>query len=381
MPAPSGGAEPAEEDGSPPYRDREPPPYYDREDPGRSFKPWLRELELWAYDTEVPKNKHGTRILRRLGGVAKAAANELETSEIIGEKGKENTVAKLTEYFAPHLETTMPKAFEKAVYGEGRGSKETLSEYIVRMDAAFRDLKNEGVDLPSEARGYVLFRQARLSTVQPGPREGSAGRWSSRPCASWTRSGPAKRGAYFDEGEDEDDEPEGGSDYDEDYVYMEQRTSRRCMRRPRSSKRSRHTSTSRITGSEERSGIEKPKGKGKGAGKKGDGRAGACIHISMLKLRTKCAKCGQVGHWAAECSNQPDGYRKSGGTTTSSQSPPVAGSASKTGFYQDSGADASNAFWGKKPLLGSFLRASRTESSIPRVGSDGPESCDSGVDE
>ena len=108
---------------------------------------------MWIHDTEVPKAKHGTRILRRLGGVAKAAANELETTEIVGEKGKDNIIAKLTEYFAPHLETTMPKAFERAVYGEGRGSRESLGEYIIRMDSAFRDLKNEGVDLPSEARG------------------------------------------------------------------------------------------------------------------------------------------------------------------------------------------------------------------------------------
>ena len=153
MPAPSGPEASEADDQGPSYRDREPPPYFDGEDPGRTFKPWLRELELWIHDTEVPKAKHGTRILRRLGGVAKAAANELETTEIVGEKGKDNIIAKLTEYFAPHLETTMPQAFERAVYGEGRGSRESLGEYIIRMDSAFRDLKNEGVDLPSEARG------------------------------------------------------------------------------------------------------------------------------------------------------------------------------------------------------------------------------------
>ena len=152
MPSPGESAEPPEgDDQRPPFRDREPPPYFDGEDPARTFKPWLRELELWAFDTEVPKAKHGTRILRRLGGAAKAAANELETAEILGEKGKDNILTKLKEYFSPHLETTMPKAFERAVYGEVRGSRETLSEYIVRMDAAFRELRDEGVDLPSEA--------------------------------------------------------------------------------------------------------------------------------------------------------------------------------------------------------------------------------------
>ena len=100
MPSPGESSGTPEGDEGPPFRDREPPPYYDGEDPGKSFKPWLRELELWAFDTEVPKAKHGTRILRRVGGVAKAAANELETSEIVGEKGKDDIVAKLKEYFA-----------------------------------------------------------------------------------------------------------------------------------------------------------------------------------------------------------------------------------------------------------------------------------------
>ena len=210
---------------------REPPPYYDGEDPSRTFKPWLRELEFWAFDTEIPRAKHGTRILRRLGGVAKAAANELETSEIMGEKGKDNILAKLREYIAPHLETTMPKAFEAAVYGEGRGARESLGEYIARMDAAFRNLKDEGVDLPSEARGYVLFRQARLSTVQEDQlttwTEGKFGRdvviRAMRKLDKVREQGSsAKRASYFDEGEGYEAEPEEESDNDEEYIYMEQ---------------------------------------------------------------------------------------------------------------------------------------------------------------
>ncbi|CAE7477551.1 MHX, partial [Symbiodinium sp. KB8] len=220
MPSPGESSGTPEGDEGPPLRDREPPPYYDGEDPGKSFKPWLRELELRAFDTEVPKAKHGTRILRRLGGVAKAAANELETSEIVGEKGKDNIVARLKEYFAPHLETTMPKAFEAAVYGDCRGARESLGEYIVRMDAAFKNLKDEGVDLPSEAREYVMFRQARLNSVQEDQ------------LTTWT------------EGRFSRDEQKNAREY-----YP----------------------------------TEKPKGKGKGSGKKGGGKgAGTRIHVSML---------------------------------------------------------------------------------------------------
>ena len=30
------------------------------------------------------------------------------------------------------------------------------------------------------------------------------------------------------------------------------------------------------------------------------------MHIDVLKMRTKCARCGQVVHWAKECVNEPD---------------------------------------------------------------------------
>ena len=34
------------------------------------------------------------------------------------------------------------------------------------------------------------------------------------------------------------------------------------------------------------------------------------IHIEQLKLRTRCAKCGNVGHWAKECKNSEDSRGK-----------------------------------------------------------------------
>ena len=397
MPSPGEASEPpGAEDAGPPFRDREPPPYFDGEDPARSFKPWLRELELWAYDTEVPLSKHGTRILRRLGGAAKAAANELETSEIVGEKGRDNIVAKLKEYFAPHLETTMPKAFEQAVYGEVRGSKESLSEYIVRMDAAFRNLRDEGVDLPSDARGYVMFRQARLSTVQEDQvttwTEGRFGRdvviKALRRLDKVKEQGGAAKRAYFDEGELEGGDEGEDSDFDEEYIYMEQadlqevydesevKQALATYQQVRRALQDQKNARSYFP-------TEKPKGKGKG--KKGDSRTGTGtrIHVSMLKLRTKCARCGQVGHWAAECNNPPDGYRKSGGpgssAATGAAGPQAGGGgASKTGFYQSSseGMDGSSAFWGKKPLLGSFLRASRCGDSLGLPGTSSFDRCD-----
>ena len=44
------------------------------------------------------------------------------------------------------------------------------------------------------------------------------------------------------------------------------------------------------------------------------------MHIDVLKLRTKCARCGQVCHCARECVNAPDarGAAAAGGRSTGS---------------------------------------------------------------
>eukprot|EP00435_Cladocopium_sp_Y103_P002240 s5601_g1.t1 len=66
----------------------------------------------------------------------------------------------------PHLEVSLPRAFENAVYGPPRQSKEGFAEYITRMDRNFTRLSKEGVDLPDSAQGYIIYRHAALNDAQ-----------------------------------------------------------------------------------------------------------------------------------------------------------------------------------------------------------------------
>ena len=59
----------------------------------------------------------------------------------------------------------MPRAFEKAMYGESRKSRESFQDYVLRIDSAFKELADEGVILNDQVKGYVIFRQANLSQV------------------------------------------------------------------------------------------------------------------------------------------------------------------------------------------------------------------------
>ena len=50
------------------------------------------ESLLMYFDGQDPTRTFEMRVLPTLGGVSKAAANELETTEIVGEKGKDNII-------------------------------------------------------------------------------------------------------------------------------------------------------------------------------------------------------------------------------------------------------------------------------------------------
>ena len=164
-----GAAEMAASDGAGPsgsWRDREPPPPFDGRDPSRSFPRWLKELKLGEFETEIPKNKRGVKVLRQLSGAARSTADNLSFEEIACEKGLDNLLAALEEHFKPHLETSLPKAFEEAIYGDIRGSKETFGEFVIRMEYAFKELERQGVKLHDMVIGYVMFRHANLNDVQ-----------------------------------------------------------------------------------------------------------------------------------------------------------------------------------------------------------------------
>lgn len=67
-------------------------------------------------------------------------------------------------YFQPHLETAVPRALERAVYAGSREQKESLSDYVIRMKVAFRELASEGIKLEEQVTGYILFRQVTTWT-------------------------------------------------------------------------------------------------------------------------------------------------------------------------------------------------------------------------
>lgn len=357
------------------WRDWDPPPSFDgKED---KFKAFLRDWELWKHETEVPKTKHGTKLLRNLSGTARAVADELSVAEIVSEQGADKIIACLKVHFEPHLETAMPRAFEKAVYGDSRRGRESFAEYIIRMEAAFRELAAENVKLEDNVTGYIIFRQANLSQVQEDQiTTWTQGKYGKPEIVRALRrlekvqkekngnrsyvTADAEAFAVDEAAEDDDSEDYvylGDNDlneiYEEEEVHEALNTYQQVRKAIKEQKVNR--------------GFFNPKGYGKGFTKGKDhvgikfGQRGAKVHVDVLKLRTRCAKCGQIGHWAKECSNEPDARGKLR----------AEASSSKTGYCEI--GEAQSSFWGGSRLihggnritLGQFLRKRPSKPSVP----------------
>ena len=330
-------------------KDRDPPPSFDGSQP-HLFKQFERDVSLWQWESDIPKVKHAAKLLRHLSGSARAAADEVPLELIQSEGGVKAIMTRLREHSLPHLESAMPRAFEAAIYGDARKSRESIQDYLIRMDRSFKELKDESVTLPEEVKSYIIYRQASLTAVQ----EDQVITWTAgdferekviRALRKLEKVQKGKSKSFLADVRDDGEEHEKGPIYFEDdadlenYVHVEEgdlnqvfeeadlhealatyQVVRKAIRDQRNSR-----------------GWQPPsKGFGKGAfGKAGlHFGKGSRVHIESLKLRTKCAKCGVIGHWARECTGSPDEFarQRAGGSSPAKSS--VSSMTGKSGFVQ-----------------------------------------------
>lgn len=336
-----------------------PPPTWDGVDPTVTFPVFEKNVRLWEFESELDEKKRGVRLLRSLTGVARAAADSLEFEDVATQKGVSNIMSCLKEHFAPHLEASLPRAFEKAIYGQPRHHKENLQEYLIRMERSFYLLSKEGVSLPDTAIGYVLFRQASLTEGQE-LRFGAwaEGKFDKKTVISCLRKldkvvdvKAKNTSAFIQDAEDDDPYQEDGAgddgalegDFDagDQFVYLEDGDLDRVFEEP-------EVQIVLATYQEIRKAIQSnqkgrqfyrgSKGKGKGSYGSDFLKGKRKVHIEQLKLRTRCARCGTVGHWARECTSPPDqrGRQHAAAGTMATSSAPSKSTTSASSVGQQS---------------------------------------------
>ena len=343
-------------------RGREPfPPTWDGSEPGTEFPVFEKNVRLWEFESELESKKRGARLLRSLSGVARAVADSLEFEEIASEKGVENILSKLKGHFSPHLEVSLPRAFERAIYGIPRGHKESIQEYLIRSERAFYLLEKEKLSLPSVAVGYVIYRQASLT-------EGQELRFSTWSKGNYERENVVaclrkldkvmpehrtKGAATFllDDAEMPEEAFDLAGDETDDgeqYIFIEEDEAEKIFEES-------EVQVALATYQEIRKAINANQknrqfygGKGRGGGRgpswfKPGLQGKRKIHIEELKLRTRCGRCGLVGHWARECTNQPDARCKQFAAATSKSS--AASAAPSAASAKTSSSMASQQSW------------------------------------
>ncbi|CAL1165045.1 unnamed protein product [Cladocopium goreaui] len=336
-------------------RDREPPPSYDGLDPEGTFKTFEKSVRLWEFETDIPRRKQGAKLLRGLTGMAQLAVENMEFEEIATEDGVRNVMRRLKEFFLPHLEVSLPRAFENAVYGKPRQASEGYAEYIARMERAFHRLEREGVTMPDGATGYILYRHASLTEAQDqrlltwcdGKYDKSSIVKALRKLDKVVREKSGKSSYFNDEGEGLDEEAYMMEDEDEDnYVYVadgdldqvfteeEMMAALASYKEVRDSLREQRNNRGYY-----------PRGKGFGGKNMTKGKGKHRVHIEQLKLRTKCWRCGALGHISRECSAPAPERGK--GSMGSSSNAPSSNPSQKSGFFvigESEGGQSSSVF-------------------------------------
>ena len=353
-------------------RDKDPPPSYDGSNPEVSFRQYEKSVRLWQWETDIPLKKQAAKLLRALSGNARLAVEEMEFDEIATEDGVKNLMGRLRDFFTPHLEVALPRAFEAAVYGQSRQARETFAEYVSRMERSFIQLAKEGVDLPSGAKGYIVYRQASLSKNQEqrvqtwceGSYEQKEVLKALRKPGKVLKEKPGK-GHYLNQiNEDSEyvfhqETVEGtGLDEDEDdqYIWIAEGDLDEIMPEEQVQEALASYKEVRNALRDQRNNRGfYPKGKGKfGNSFGGKGKGKRRVHQEELKMRTRCHNCGQVGHWKDECSNPSRKAGSSGGSTSSTSS------SARTGFLVMGGNPKmeSTEFWLKEFVKGRTAKES-----------------------
>ena len=141
------------------------PPVWNGKNPQTELEPYLKTLHGWLATTQTVTAQRGMLIMTYAEGDLKGLINQLDMEELTTKDSGTFVANFIKEEYAEYMVSKKPQRLEEALYNPDRVRQrnEGMISYCSRRKDRFRKLEKEGWNIPSDLRGYLLYRDANLS--------------------------------------------------------------------------------------------------------------------------------------------------------------------------------------------------------------------------
>ena len=128
------------------------------------YEEWKKDLEYWRFITDVPKEKMAVTIHLSLSGRARQATSEIDSKDLMSEKGLKILLSKLDRVF---MQDENWKCFNTYLAFENYRREEdtTMENFLSEFDRRYHKLRECKVELPDAVVACRLIKSCNLSDM------------------------------------------------------------------------------------------------------------------------------------------------------------------------------------------------------------------------
>ena len=134
-----------------------------------TLRSWLKLLALWEYESNVPVEKRGIKLLQSFpeGSQPRRIADTIPTEVLLSANGYGAILGALHQKYAPFLEATAPQAIDKFLFDGERQKGESFTSYIAAKTLAKQEMELQlGEVINDRLCGRILLKHANLNDLQ-----------------------------------------------------------------------------------------------------------------------------------------------------------------------------------------------------------------------